>query len=347
MIPKSDGSNGTPRRELSPVPISTLIDDHPKLADPVIDGLLRRGETANIIAPSKIGKSWLSYNFGLAVSTGSPIFGTFETHAGRVLIIDNELRPATLANRIPDVANAMALRLGDYCDGLDVLPIRGKNVDLVELCNTLFDFPVGKYDLVIADAFYRFIPEGVSENDNAQITRLFNLIDATTEHLGAAWLNVHHSSKGTQGDKSVTDVGAGAGAMSRAADTHIVLRQHEDDRVYVLEAAVRSFPPIDPLAVRWTFPLWCPTDADTSKLRGKLNRREQRQAENDREGMDLLTSLLKDGRRATASILRSESGLSKGCCDRLLNMLTGARKVKRETVIVRGNECHEYHVVDE
>ena len=67
------------------------------------------------------------------------------------------------------------------------------------------------YDLIIIDALYRILPEGTSENDNAQITRVFNKLDNIAKKNDCAVINIHHSSKGNQGDKAVTDVGAGAG----------------------------------------------------------------------------------------------------------------------------------------
>lgn len=48
----------------------------------------------------------------------------------------------------------------------------------------------------------------------------------------------------------LTDVGAGAGSQSRATDAHVVLRPHEEDGVAVLDAAVRSWPPIEPMCMR-------------------------------------------------------------------------------------------------
>ena len=45
--------------------------------------------------------------------------------------------------------------------------------------------------------------------------------------LGAAIVLVHHTTKGAQAGKSVTDIGAGGGAQSRAADTHLVARYDE------------------------------------------------------------------------------------------------------------------------
>jgi hypothetical protein len=71
---------------------------------------------------------------------------------------------------------------------------------------------------------------------------------------------MHHSSKGNQSGKSITDVSAGAGSQSRATDTHLVLRPHEEKDVVVLDATVRSWPPIEPRCLRWTFPVWTPDD---------------------------------------------------------------------------------------
>jgi len=74
--------------------------------------------------------------------------------------------------------------------------------------------------------------------------------------LKSSFVLVHHTSKGLQSTKSVTDVGAGAGSQSRATDTHIILRPHQEDNVIVLEGESRSNPPIKPICLRWDFPVW-------------------------------------------------------------------------------------------
>jgi len=45
----------------------------------------------NVIAPPKVGKSWLASDMALAVATGRPWLDRFPTEASDVLIIDNEL----------------------------------------------------------------------------------------------------------------------------------------------------------------------------------------------------------------------------------------------------------------
>ena len=82
------------------VNIATLIVDHPKLAEPVIDGLLRRGETGNIIADPKRGKSWLAYGLILSVATGDPWLGKFACPRGPHFAHRQRATPAD--DRSPD-----------------------------------------------------------------------------------------------------------------------------------------------------------------------------------------------------------------------------------------------------
>ncbi len=97
-----------------------------------------------------------------------------------------------------------------------------------------------------------------------------------SEVAGSSLLLVHHASKGTQSGKAVTDVGAGAGAQSRATDTHLVLRPHQEDDCVVAEAVVRSWPPVAPRCLRWQFPLWEPDDTlDPEALRQERPRKRK------------------------------------------------------------------------
>ena len=68
--------------------------------------------------------------------------------------------------------------------------------------------------------------------------------------MKAAIVLVHHTSKGNQANKSVTDVGSGAGAQSRSPDTHLTLRQHSVENVVSVFCRVRSFPPVEPFCLR-------------------------------------------------------------------------------------------------
>lgn len=336
-----------------PVTIGELINTHPRLRQPVIDGLLRRGETANIIADPKRGKSWLAYGLALSICTGRDWLNTFATTAGRVLLIDNELHPETIAHRIPVVADAMGIKANEYLDRMDVLYLRGRLTDFYGIGRIVQRIKDGRYVAMIIDAYYRALPQGVSENDNAQIAGIYNLIDNYADQMDCAVLLIHHATKGSQAEKSVTDVGSGAGSQARAADTHLVLREHEDDGYVVLDAALRSFPPVNPMVLQWAFPLWIPqANMDVKALRGRLTKSEQRQVNKDRKGMLDVIDVLQnwnteaDG-QATPNRITDKSPFGRDRSRNLLAKLLHAGEVTRQSITINHNKTHEYQLADD
>jgi len=212
----------------------------------------------NVIAPPKAGKSWLVTDLALSIATGQPWLGAFPTRQGNVLLLDNELHAETSADRIPRVAEARNVRISDTRHSLFIDNLRGRLLDFEKLRAYFDQLAVGFFKVIIMDAFYRFLPKDTDENSNGNLTDIYNLIDQYADQLGCSFVLVHHASKGNQSGKSVTDVGAGAGSQSRATDTHLVLRQHQEPGCVVVDAAVRSWPPLEPRCFRWEFPVWQP-----------------------------------------------------------------------------------------
>jgi hypothetical protein len=233
-----------------------LYRDFPTLRPHIIHGLLREGETLNCIAAPKLGKSWLAINAALCVVTGKRFLSTFGTSPGNVLIVDNELHSETIAHRVPKVAEALGITTDEYADALRVQSLRGQLRDINGLGTLLLKFEPGQFKLIVVDAFYRCLPRGTDENSNADVAQLYNTIDTYADRLRCAFMLIHHSTKGNQAGKSTTDIGAGAGSQSRATDTHLVLRPHSEPDAVVLEAAARSWPPVEPICLRWKFPIW-------------------------------------------------------------------------------------------
>ncbi|GMU38256.1 MAG: bifunctional DNA primase/polymerase [Phycisphaerae bacterium] len=263
-----------PPTQPRPMTVRELMAAHPTLRAPLINGILRRGETMNVIAPPKTGKSWLVLALAMAVASGRKWLDTFETFAGNVLIIDNELHPETLAHRIPQVAEGLRIGMNEIADTVSVQSMRGQLRDIFSLGQYFASIEVGRYALIVLDAFYRFMPRDMDENDNGTMANIYNHIDALAERLNCSFVLIHHATKGNQSGKAVTDVGAGAGSQSRAADAHVVLRPHEEPGAVVLEAAVRSWAPIAPMALRWTFPVWTAApDLDPAALRSEKPKR--------------------------------------------------------------------------
>ncbi|MFN0055544.1 MAG: AAA family ATPase [Planctomycetales bacterium] len=282
-----------------PIVIKTVGEisrERPTLRDVVISGLLRKGETMSIVASPKTGKSWLAANLLLSIASGRPWLG-MPVAKGTVLLIDNELHPESIAHRIRSVADALNIPTTEYEDNLLVLSLRGRLMNATALFELLKRLKLAERKLMFAliDARYRlFVEPGESENDNAATTRLMNLFDGMAEYLDCAVGNIHHATKGSQGEKEVTDVGSGAGSANRAVDAHIVLRPHDEHGVGVLEAAVRSFPPFAPIGLRWVFPVWNPDDAiDTELLKGRRSSPQEKREENNETAEQEILDLLK------------------------------------------------------
>ncbi len=234
------------------VSIKHLRQQFPAMRPPRIHGLLRQGEVGNVIAAPKVGKSWLSQELALSVAVGLDWIG-FQVEPGPVCLIDNELHPESIASRLSWIAEKRGLDV----DSADVhaISLRGKGLDLFSL-RPIFKEMRKQFAVIILDAWYRFIPRGMDENKNADVMALYNTLDEYAALTGATFLSVHHTSKGQQAGKSITDVGSGAGAQARAADAHMVIREHQQEGVFVVEAICRSFPVPDPFCVRREFPLW-------------------------------------------------------------------------------------------
>lgn len=304
--------------QLTPLPIRSmreLIGQCPQLRPPVIYGLLRQGETMNVISSSKKGKSWMVAELILSIVTGRQWLQRFDVVPGRVLLIDNELHDETLSYRIQKVADALGIDQSEYDDEMDAVTLRGQLTDIYGLGPRLLDrLDAGTYRLIVLDALYRALPPDVSENSNADVMQLYNALDSYALRLKAGFVCIHHTSKGDQSNKSVTDVGAGAGSQSRAADTHLVLRPHSEPDAVVLEAALRSWPPVEPVALRWEWPLWTvDVDLNPAALQSEraIRQAAQRQAEVAQKAQEILDTFVHFPDGATLTDIRGRVGKGK------------------------------------
>lgn len=234
--------------------ISELNEKYPMPREQIIEGLLRRGDVANIVGGPKSRKSFMVALLAICVALGWP-FLKWPTKRGRVLIIDNELRGDDLKYRLRTIATALDMDLAEIDPYITIIPLRGILADLATIRDDLLASGE-RFDLIILDALYKALPQGTEENSNSDMTRAYVILDQLAETLNCGTVVIHHTSRGSQANKAVTDMGAGAGAQSRSADVHIALRDHEDENTVTLEAVIRSQRPIEPCCMTFDYPIW-------------------------------------------------------------------------------------------
>ena len=264
----SPAESPVPEQELF-VSVAEFMSRHSELRPPIIQGFLREGETMNIIASPKTGKSWLVLDLAVSVAMGYDWQG-FPCNQGRVLIIDNELHPDVLTWRLNQVLVERGVTQERLRDRMFIFSQRGRLQDINFMGTYMDRLAKGNFKMIIVDAFYRVMPKNMDENDNGTMASVYNLIDRYAGTTGAAFVLIHHTTKGVQANKAITDVGAGAGSQSRACDTHVVLRRHQEEGVVVMDGVCRSFAPPSPCCLRFSFPVWNRDDTlNPAELEGR------------------------------------------------------------------------------
>jgi hypothetical protein len=242
--------------DLRPVPLGQIWDEASTPREPIIDGLLRRGQVGNLISTSKSYKTFLTMSLAICYIEQRAWLDRFPCTGGKVLIVDLELQKPDITLRTRDISKALGVSSENVRRDIEILSLRGRASSFDKVERLLMAKDPGRYDLIIIDPLYKCYPDPFDENSNAQMTMLFRRFERLAEYLNAAILIVHHATKGSQAEKRVVDVGAGAGSQARSADAHITLREHEVPGAAIMDARVRSFVPVDPLCLRWEYPIW-------------------------------------------------------------------------------------------
>lgn len=296
-----------PAEDMPPDDLEELLDRFPHLEEIVIDGIARRNEVATLISASKIGKTWMALALALMAAMGWDFLGHRVPRRIKVLVIDTELRQATLVSRLRTLMEALGISREALGGRVKARAMRGTGFDVSRLEKLVNEYARFEPVLIIIDSLYRLLPTGTDENSNGGMKDVIEKIVAFAARMNAAVVVVHHSSKGSQADKDVVDVGSGAGSIARITDNHMILRQHAEDNHAVFETRPRSFAPSSPMVLRFDFPLWHIADGmDPTLLR---NSTKGKQAEKDTaartELMQAVGRVLEKGQKATMTAIRN------------------------------------------
>lgn len=207
-----------------PESLSDVWIDMPPLADPLIDGILRKGHKLLLAGPSKAGKSFALIELCCAIAEGRHWLG-WKCAQGKILYVNLELDRASCLHRFHDVYEKLGWRPQNVSN-IDIWNLRGASMPMDQLAKKLIRRAQKKdYIAVIIDPIYKVITG--DENSADQMAHFCNQFDKVCTELGCAVIYCHHHSKGHQGDKRSMDRASGSGVFARDPDALIDLIELE------------------------------------------------------------------------------------------------------------------------
>ncbi|TLN09552.1 DNA primase, partial [bacterium] len=203
-----------------PESLTDFWDNMPKLAPPLIHGVLRQGHKMLMAGPSKAGKSYALIQLSAAIAEGKKWFG-WQCEQGRVLYVNLELDRASCLHRFREVYQTLGYGVANISN-IDIWNLRGKSVPMDKLAPKLIRRAHKKnYVAIIIDPIYKVITG--DENSADQMAHFCNQFDRVCTDLEAAVIYCHHHSKGYQGGKKSMDRASGSGVFARDPDALIDL----------------------------------------------------------------------------------------------------------------------------
>lgn len=207
-----------------PEPLAAAWDNLPPLAEPLIEGVLRRGHKMLIAGPSKAGKSFALIELCIALAEGGRWLG-WQCAQGRVLYVNLELDRASCLHRFRDVYEALGWPPNNI-GSIDIWNLRGSSVPMDKLAPKLIRRASRKgYIAVVIDPIYKVLTG--DENSADQMAAFCNQFDKVCHELGAAVIYCHHHSKGYQAGKRSMDRASGSGVFARDPDAMLDMVQLE------------------------------------------------------------------------------------------------------------------------
>ena len=203
-----------------PKSLRELVSENCDSRKPVVDGLLRPGETMNIIAPPGTGKSRLALALAVSVAAGIPWIGR-RCERGKVLVVSTDLSERMLTERMsrelerlhPDVREAALANI-------DILGMNreGRLPASLERCLNLASSK--DYSLIVVDSL-----NGLMDDDNrlerrGEALAVYDAIDEFAVEKNCAFVLVQH--KPTERTADIIDDLASAWTTI-AADSNLVL----------------------------------------------------------------------------------------------------------------------------
>lgn len=215
------------------VPVERLLASEEPKPEAIIPGYAGKGDLVTLFGASKSLKSFSALELAIQAAMGGSWFtGNFQRRM-KVGYLDGEIKSIMFRERIVDIAKQLDIPTGEITN-ICLWPLRDYPdvVSVEQFIQDRFKLEPLGMDLLIIDNLSRFYPwwDKFSENDNAAMTKVMRLYQQMAGDLNICILLVHHTAKGIHDGRSVSDMGAGAGAIGRFSDGNAAIgRMRPDD----------------------------------------------------------------------------------------------------------------------
>lgn len=263
--------------EIKPYYINNLDEKYNEMPPEIIKGILHQGCKMILSAPSKARKSFLMLDLALSIAGGAHWLG-FETIKTPVLFIDFEFKTPMFAKRRKAIFEKKYVVEGVETQNIPFyeLLLRGYDVNLDKLRKHITSF-IKKMGIgfVVFDPIYKI--EDFDENKAQDVSALLKWFEMLCSSLNVSIAFSHHYAKGNSSAKESIDRASGSGVWARDPDALLMLTNHEEEEVMVLESHLRNFPPQPPICIKWNTPIWeRVTEYSPEDLKGKAKEEKKK-----------------------------------------------------------------------
>lgn len=208
--------------------------------EPLVVGLLDRGERLLIFGAPDSTKSLFTQELALAIHRGAPFLGVYATTKARVGIVDEEVEPSQLARRLEKIARAHSVDLTG--EDLPLLVIAdGARLDSEVATQRLVDWLTAENIEVVVFDSLRPLIGGLGEDKADDMSIVFNRLKdiqrAVREHTGRqlAVVLIHHTGKSRGGYVAPATQARGSTHIMAAVDSALFLKRNRNGGPVVAE----------------------------------------------------------------------------------------------------------------
>ncbi len=217
----------------------------------VLENTFDKGDKVCVIGGSKTKKSFFLLQMSLSLASGADFLKWKVRKPHKVLHIQLEIQPHHFHRRCKKMANALAIDSADIGTRLQIVNGRGLGIVGEEGIRKILELSkTSNPDVIVIDPLYKIL-DGV-ENAIEGLKPLLDNLDTMARETGAAIVYCHHDPKGSAGDRSLSDRGAGSGVLARDYDASIILTPHANEgNGIVVETLLRNYRPQESFTILW------------------------------------------------------------------------------------------------